>query len=105
MEKLYPAPLAFIHPIDAGGRGIRHNDLVEIESPRGRIHVEANLTENIGPGLVAIDFGWGNPSDKKPSLNALTTDEVWDPISGGYPIRLFLCEIKKSFEETVPKKR
>jgi hypothetical protein len=45
---------------------------------------------------VAIDFGWGNPTDKKASLNTLTPDDVWDPVSGGYPNRVFLCEIQKA---------
>ena len=105
MDKLYPTPVVFMHPIDADDRGIRQNDLIQVKSPRGMIQVEAKISENVGPGLVAIDFGWGNPSDKKSSLNALTADEVWDPISGGYPNRLFLCEIKRSFEEMPPKKR
>jgi anaerobic selenocysteine-containing dehydrogenase len=96
MEKLYPAPLVFIHPNDADGRGIRENDLVEIKSPRGMIQVRARITRNVRPGLVAIDFGWGNPPDQRPNLNTLTADEVWDPISGGYPNRLFACEAKKS---------
>ncbi len=96
MKKLYPVPLVFIHPIDADGRGIRENDVVDIKSPRGMIRAEAKITENVRPGLVAIDFGWGNPSDKSSSLNALTADEVWDPVSGGYPNRLFVCEAKKS---------
>jgi anaerobic selenocysteine-containing dehydrogenase len=96
MEKLYPVPLAFIHPIDADDRQIGEGDVVEIKSPRGMIRVEAKISENVGPGLVAIDFGWGNPSDKKSGLNTLTADEVWDPISGGYPNRLFVCEAKKS---------
>jgi anaerobic selenocysteine-containing dehydrogenase len=96
MEKLYPTPVVFMHPIDANDRGIRENDIVEIKSPRGMIQVEAKITENVRPGLVAIDFGWGNPSDKRSSLNTLTADEVWDPISGGYPNRLFVCEAKKS---------
>jgi anaerobic selenocysteine-containing dehydrogenase len=96
MKKLYPEPLFFIHPIDADDRGIRENDPVEIKSPRGMILVNAKITENVPPGLVAIDFGWGNPSDKWSGLNTLTADEVWDPISGGYPNRLFVCEAKKS---------
>lgn len=100
INKLYPNPLMMVHPMDASDRGIRQSDLVEVKSPRAKIQVEANITENVPPGLVAIDFGWGNPSDKKPNVNALTSDEVWDPISGGYPNRLFLCEIKKLFEET-----
>jgi anaerobic selenocysteine-containing dehydrogenase len=60
------------------------------------ISVKAKITENVPPGLVAIDFGWGNPSDKGPGLNTLTADDVWDPISGGYPNRLFVCEARKS---------
>jgi hypothetical protein len=53
--------------------------------------------KQVGPGLVAINFGWGNPSDKKSSVNVPTSDEAWDPISGGYPNRLFQCEVKKLF--------
>jgi len=99
ISKAYPNPLITVHPIDAEDRGVRQNDLVEVKSPRGKIQVKAKITEDIGPGLVAIDFGWGNPSDKKSNVNILTSDEVWDPISGGYPNRLFLCEIKNLFKE------
>jgi len=92
--KLYPNPLMMIHPKEAFSRGINQGDSVEVKSPRGRIQVEARITENIPPGLVVIDFGWGNPTDRGASLNILVSDEVWDPISGGYPNRLFLCNIK-----------
>jgi anaerobic selenocysteine-containing dehydrogenase len=94
LEKRHPDPLLMVHPSDAEKRGIRQADPVEVESPRGRIQVKARVTEEVGPGMVAVDFGWGNPSDKLPNVNALTSDEVWDPVSGGYPNRLFLCEIK-----------
>jgi len=105
MDKLYPAPLVFIHPIDAEGRRIRQDDVVTVQSPRGMIQAKAKFTEDVGPGLVAIDVGWGNPSDKRSNLNALTADDAWDPISGGYPDRLFLCKMKRLFEETSPKER
>jgi anaerobic selenocysteine-containing dehydrogenase len=95
INKTYPNPLIWVHPIDAEERGIKQKDFLEVKSPRGKIEVEAKITEDIVPGLVGIDFGWGNPSDKKPNVNSLTSDEVWDPISGGYPNRLFQCEIKK----------
>ena len=91
----YPDPLVMVHPDDAGERGIRQNDWVEVKSPRGKIEAKARITEDLKPGLVAIDFGWGNPTDRKASMNALTSDEVWDPVSGGYPNRLFVCEIKE----------
>jgi len=97
--KLYPNPLIMVHPEDAHSRRIRQGDLVKVKSPRGEIQVEARITENVTPGLVAIDFGWGNPTDKKPNMNALTNDGVWDPISGGYPNRLFVCEIRSLLEE------
>jgi anaerobic selenocysteine-containing dehydrogenase len=95
MDKVYPAPFVFMHPEDAGRRGIKENDRVKIESPRGMIEMEAKISDNFGPGLVAMDFGWGNPLDKEANINALTPDEVWDPVSGGYPNRLFLCEVRK----------
>jgi hypothetical protein len=57
--------------------------------------VKADITDKVGPGMITVDFGWGNPTDKKAGLNRLTGDQVWDPVSGGYPIRLFQCEAKK----------
>ncbi len=91
----YPEPLLMVHPVDAKSRGIGTDDLVELRTLRGKVRVKAKVTENIGPGLVSLDFGWGNPTDNGPNLNLLTSDEVWDPISGGYPNRLFLCEVGK----------
>lgn len=85
-----------VHPSDAEKRGIGKGDLVEVRSPRGKIQLKAKITDYIGPGLVSIDFGWGNPTDNMPSLNLLTPDDVWDPVSGGYPHRLFMCEVTKS---------
>jgi anaerobic selenocysteine-containing dehydrogenase len=84
-----------MHPVDAESRGIKQGDPVEVKSPRGKIEVKARVTEDIGPGMVAVDFGWGNPTDKKANINLLSSDEVWDPVSGGYPNRLFLCEARK----------
>jgi len=94
LEKRHPDPHLMVHPADAEKRGIRQNDSVEVESARGSLQVKACITDEVGPGLVAVDFGWGNPSDKKANVNALTSDGVWDPVSGGYPNRLFLCEVR-----------
>lgn len=91
----YPDPVVKLHAIDAEKRGISQDDLVEVESPRGKIQMKSRITEEVRPGMVTIDFGWGNPTDKKASINILTPDNVWDPVSGGYPNRLFLCEVKK----------
>ena len=95
LNQRYPDPLLMVHPLDAANRGIQQDDLTEVESPRGKILVKARITEEIGPGMISVDFGWGNPSDKKPNINLLTNDAAWDPVSGGYPNRLFKCEIRR----------
>ncbi len=93
--RIYPDPILQIHEFDAKKRGIQQDELVEVESPRGKIQLKAKITSDVGPGLVTIDFGWGNPTDNKASINSLSPDNVWDTVSGGYPNRLFLCEVKK----------
>ncbi len=93
LTQQYPDPLVWIHPQDAAERGICDGEDVEVLSPRGRISLKAKLFEDTMKGLVMVDFGWGNPTDKKGSINALTSDEFWDPVSGGTPNRLFSCEV------------
>jgi anaerobic selenocysteine-containing dehydrogenase len=93
--RIYPEPRVKISSVDARKRGIKQNDLVEVESGRGKIRLKAMISQEVSPSLVTIDFGWGNPTDDKASINSLTTDEVWDKVSGGYPNRLFLCEIHR----------
>jgi anaerobic selenocysteine-containing dehydrogenase len=95
LTRPYPNPLVWIHPQDAQERKIRDDDEVEIMSSRGRITIKARVFEDTMKGLVMVDFGWGNPTDKKGNINVLTTDEFWDPVSGGTPNRLFSCEVMK----------
>lgn len=94
VAKSYPEPLVYLHPKDAEQRGITEGAGVEVKSPQGSINLKATLTENTTPGLVWIDFGWGNPTDGKASINDLVNDKYLDPISGGTPHRLFACEVR-----------
>jgi anaerobic selenocysteine-containing dehydrogenase len=95
LTKNYPEPLVYLHPQDARERGIRDEDEVEVASPQGKIALKAKLTEDTQNGLVWVDFGWGNPTDRKASINALADDLHFDPISGGTPNRLFPCDIRR----------
>jgi anaerobic selenocysteine-containing dehydrogenase len=95
LSGIYPEPLAWINLHDAAGRGIAENDTVEVASPKGKIVLRARLSDDTEPGLIWIDFGWGNPADGKANINILTDDAHFDPVSGGTPNRLFLCEVKK----------
>jgi anaerobic selenocysteine-containing dehydrogenase len=92
--RLYPEPIVKINTVDAAKRGIKNGDVVEVESRTGKIRLKSIISEDVVPGLITIDFGWGNPTDKKASINSLSPDDVWDPVSGGYSNRLFFCEVK-----------
>ena len=94
LSKSYPEPLAIIHVKDAADRGVAEGDMVEVTSPQGSIRLKAKLGEDMNPGLVLVDFGWGNPTDGKASINRLTNDTYYDPVSGGTPNRIFPCEVK-----------
>ncbi len=96
LRKLQPDPLAWINLADAHARGISDGDEVTVESPYGSIKIEAKTTEKNGPGLVVIDFGWGNPWDEGANVNALTPDDVRDPESCSTSNRRFFCEVKKT---------
>jgi anaerobic selenocysteine-containing dehydrogenase len=93
LVRLYPEPLVLMHPVDASDRGIAEGEEVEVSSPTGKIRLKATLTEDTSPGLVWIDFGWGNPTDGKANINVLVNDAFVDPVSGGTPNRLFACEV------------
>ena len=96
LRKLQPDPLAWINLADAQARGISDGDEVTVESSYGSIKIEAKTTEKNGPGLVVIDFGWGNPWDKGANTNILTPDDVRDPESCSTSNRRFFCEVKKT---------
>lgn len=95
LSKGYPEPLLWVHSRDASERDIKDGDEVEVTSPRGTITLIAKLTEDTKSGLVWIDFGWGNPTDRKANINVLVNDAYFDPVSGGTPNRIFACEVKK----------
>lgn len=93
IARSYPEPLIHIHPEDASARGINAGDEVDVTSPQGRITLRATVTDGTRPGLVWIDFGWGNPTDGMANINLLVNDQYFDPVSGGTPNRLFPCEV------------
>lgn len=95
VAKHQPHPFAWMHADDARKRGIENGSWVEVESPQGRIELEARTEEKAPPGVVIVDFGWGNPWDKQANINFLTNDQDRDPISGGTQNRLFDCEVRR----------
>lgn len=100
VSKVQPKPFVWIHPQDARQRGIENGSWAEVESPLGKIELEARVVEGTGlietpPGVVVIDFGWGNPWDGAANINLLTNDKDRDRISSATSNRLFPCEVRK----------
>lgn len=98
LSKTYSEPFLWIHPDDADARGIDEKEMVRVSSPQGEIKIKARLCRETNPGLIWVDFGWGNPTDNQPNINMLTNDKFFDPVSGGYPCRIYPCEVVKVAE-------
>ena len=95
LRKIEPEPLIRISPNDAKSREIMDGDLTIVKSAKGMIKIRAKVTDEISPGVVIVDFGWGNPWDQGPNVNLLTSDEDRDPISGSTSNRRFRCQVTK----------
>jgi len=95
VSKYQPLPFVWMHSEDAKKRGIDNGSWVEVESPIGKIELEARTEEKAPVGVVVVDFGWGNPWDKAANINFLTDDQDRDPISSGTSNRLFPCQVRK----------
>jgi anaerobic selenocysteine-containing dehydrogenase len=95
LRRLDPHARLRIHPQDALPRHIREGDNVRVSSPRGSINFKATIVKEIQPGLVVIDFGWGNPGDGSENVNRLVADHPRDPLSSTTPNREFICQVSK----------
>jgi anaerobic selenocysteine-containing dehydrogenase len=95
LRRLEPEGCAALSPEDAAARGIAGGDRVAVRSPAGRIALAARVSDRIPPGLVVVDFGWGNPGDGSANVNRLTADALRDPVAGSTPNRRFRCQVEK----------
>ncbi|MDO8723397.1 MAG: molybdopterin dinucleotide binding domain-containing protein [Syntrophales bacterium] len=93
IRKLCPEPTLEMNPEDAEKYGIADGDMVIVESPRGKIELRAEITEDIKKGVVGTEAGWSDPAN----YNMLTGDSVYhrDPVLGGGLMRGFLCRVVK----------
>lgn len=81
-----------MHTKDAERLGVNKGQLVSIRSSTGRIEIEADVNDDILPGVVSIPQGWGHNREgiemsvaaKQPgiSINSLTDARRIDPVSG-----------------------
>jgi anaerobic selenocysteine-containing dehydrogenase len=83
-----------LHPGDAELLGVIAGDLIEVETPRGKVHMKARLSGVVRPGSIRIAWGWGEV-DPAANLNNLTDDERRSPVTGTPGCRSFMCRVKK----------
>jgi anaerobic selenocysteine-containing dehydrogenase len=69
--------------------GIEDGDVVVVDSGFGKVEAIAEGTEDLLPGVVALAFGWGDPSDdrdvreKGSNVQRLIPDDYrYDPVTG-----------------------
>jgi len=108
LRKHHPHPNAQLHPETAAARGLAEGDWMYVETARGRVKVQANLTDTIDPRVVCLQHGWwqaceelGLPgydpfSDEGANDSRLFDSEYMDPISGSLPLRAYLCQVREA---------
>lgn len=97
-------PALWIHPRDADTRQIRQGDMVEVFNDRGRVRIEAKVTEHIVEGCVALSEGaWYTPDrngvDTRGSINVLTMTHKATPLAKANPQHTNLVQVA-AFRET-----
>ncbi len=108
LRKMHPDPIVQINSETAKNLGISDGDWVWIESPRGKIRQKCRLFDGIDPRVVHVEHGWWFPEEDgaerslhgvwKSNCNVLTDDDpaICNSISGGWPLRGFLCKVYKA---------
>jgi anaerobic selenocysteine-containing dehydrogenase len=66
-------PVAYLHPDEAGPRGITAGARVRLASPQGTLLVTALPTRRVPPGVVQVYQGWWRHSG---TVNTLTADAL-----------------------------
>jgi anaerobic selenocysteine-containing dehydrogenase len=82
------------HQDDALERGIKDDDLVQVETPKGRIRMKARISGRVHPGSILIAWGWGDINPEA-NLNSLTDDDQRDPVTGTPSSRSFMCALTR----------
>lgn len=92
-----------LHPETATQQGIVNGQKVKVSSRVGCVEIEAQVTDELMPGIVSIPHGWGHgrkgvrqsiaQAHAGVSLNDLTDDTLIDKLSGnaavnGVPVQL-----------------
>jgi ABC-type nitrate/sulfonate/bicarbonate transport system substrate-binding protein len=94
LMKSAPDPIVEINRADARQFGIQDADFVEIISRRGKVMVQARVTEEIAPGTCFLPFHWGRQYGFFKAANNLTIT-ARDPISHQPELKACAVRVRK----------
>lgn len=98
MDRVDPQRL-WLHPADAGARGLKDGDMALVRNDRGRMRIPVKVTDRIMEGVAALSQGaWYKPdeggTDQAGSINVLTSLKP-TPYARGNPQHTNLVEVGK----------
>jgi ferredoxin-nitrate reductase len=94
LRKSAPEPIVEINRTDARQFGIQDADFVEIVSRRGKVMVQARVTEEIARGVCFLPFHWGREQGFFKAANNLTVT-ARDPVSLQPELKACAIRIRK----------
>ena len=101
LHELYARNGLWIHSSAAAERGIKTGDVVIVESPAGKVEIEAIVTEGIRPDCVWMTQGFGKLSKGlRTAYGSGASDSdlhvtFTDPISGGQALTQTFVTVRK----------
>ncbi len=96
LRRLEPDPPLDMAPETAAARGLAAGDWAEVRTRAGAFRARVRLVAGLEPGCVFAQHGWAVGDDPLvSSLNAATSAEPADPVSGSAPLRASWCEVAR----------
>ena len=63
MKQIMTENFAVIHPDDASGLGLETGDIIEVETPYGKMKIKVLVEPSVARGVIAVPVGMGRWSD------------------------------------------
>jgi formate dehydrogenase major subunit len=94
-RKLVTGDILFIHPYDAGVKGIKSGDFANIYSERGQTNMQVKISDIVKPGVIYTTFHF-----PEAAINLLTSN-VGDEYTLTPEYKVVAVDFKKSFQRLV----
>ncbi len=93
LREIDPEPTVKMNPVDAGARGIKDGDYVEVYNDRGHAVLKVVFNSGVRPGSVNIPHGWQRSQHKAGGYQELTSAST-NPISLNFAYNDLMVEVR-----------